>query len=585
MERKQKTGEISIFILLFGLALFIRFLNLGETPLSDYEAHWALKSWDTVFTNDNQVSSNPTYFYLTNSIFFLLGSSNFLARLWPALWGSMVIWVPFGFKRFLGHKVALIIALGLALDPGMVAVSRIAGGTMMALIFFLLTLLFFYLRKPIWAGIFGGMGLLSGYFFYIGLTGFLVAWGINRGLGNRIKWWESMKTDDQGINVVGQTKMVQKGLFSGFIAIILISTSFFGFPAGLSGWGSAIEMFFRGWVLPSRVPFAQPSLALVFYQPLAILFAIIGIIQGWVKGDKLQRWLSIWFLVTLLLTALYSQRMVFDSVWAIIPLWALASVTLTRFIKLPNTSKVAYGQANLFLVLGIIFWLVGSGPGIGDMTWLILLVIPALAVITTILIGLGWSWDSAKSGAIFGILLCLGIYTLSATIGATQKRQNSPLEFWYPQPGIGQADLFLETLGELALRETGRSDSIQTVVLSGSDSLRWLLRDIDDVSYISELRSGDLPFLIISPGDHPDLSQTMSYRGQDFIWYRESGWVGSLPQPLWSWVTGRTASESTESIVLWARSDLFPEGQEQIEDDQETVSPQDERQLEDGAPD
>ena len=68
MERKQKTGEISIFILLFGLALFIRFLNLGETPLSDYEAHWALKSWDTVFTNDNQVSSNPTYFYLTNSI-------------------------------------------------------------------------------------------------------------------------------------------------------------------------------------------------------------------------------------------------------------------------------------------------------------------------------------------------------------------------------------------------------------------------------------------------------------------------------------------------------------------------------------
>ena len=77
----------------------------------------------------------------------------------------------------------------------------------------------------------------------------------------------------------------------------------------------------------------------------------------------------------------------------------------------------------------------------------------------------------------------------------------------------------------------------------------------------------------------------MSYRGQDFIWYERSGWSGSLPESVWAWITARTAPINSESIVLWARSDLFPDSQDQIENEQDTESSTDEIKLEDGSAD
>ncbi len=582
MKRRYITFEVGIFVLLFSLALFVRLLNLGKTPLSDYEAGWALQSWNAIYQDEGQVGSNPAYFALTTSLFYLLGSSNFLARFWPALIGSLVIWAPFGFRRFLGREVSIIMGLGLALDPGLVAVSRIAGGPMLALGFAVLFLMFIYLRKPIWAGFLGGMGLISGSFVYLGLTGFLVAYWISLKLGILPEWEDTHEESELIKSPPKNSTRIREGLISAFVPVTLVGPLFTLFPGGLGGWGRSLATFFMGWVQTPMVPVLQPSLAVVFYQPLATLFALIAIGRGWMKGKKKERWLSIWLLTAFTLTVLYSQRYVFDSIWVLLPLWALASIEFSRFIRIPELPIASFCQAGLLFVLGVIFWLVSINPGLGESTWLILLVIPLLAILTTVFIGLGWSWDSARTGAGWGIFLILGIYTFSATFGATQQRQNTPAEFWYPTPGIAQSDLFRETLGELALRESGREDWIQTVSLIESTSLKWVLRDVHGVTYASSLEPGTLPAIIISPGDGTDLSQTMSYRGQDFIWYKDPGWSGPFPKPLWSWVTARITPVDSESIVMWVRSDLFPAEQEKTDDENDLESLSSEIQMEDG---
>jgi hypothetical protein len=88
-----------------------------------------------------------------------------------------------------------------------------------------------------------------------------------------------------------------------------------------------------------------------------------------------------------------------------------------------------------------------------------------------------------------------------------------------------------------------------------------MLKSFSEVTQISALDPGVLPAVIIAPDDGSDLSQTMAYRGQDFLWSISPNWIGALPpgQHLWEWVTTRQAPVLEENLVLWVRSDLFPE--------------------------
>ena len=132
--------------------------------------------------------------------------------------------------------------------------------------------------------------------------------------------------------------------------------------------------------------------------------------------------------------------------------------------------------------------------------------------------------------------------------------------------------------------ETGRGDWISIISLVDSPSLKWSLVDFTDVSYVTSIDSSTQPAIIITPEDGSDLSQTMSYRGQDFLWYNRPGWSGPLPQPLWPWITARVAPLETESIVMWARADLFPGETNQAEEDFEAEPLEGESENEDGSP-
>ena len=99
---KNIRTEQILYMLAFLLALGIRLLNLGDAPLSDFEAGWALQSLALSRGETVTLGSQPGYIFPTLPLFYLFGATNFMARLWPALAGSLLILSPYAFRDRLG---------------------------------------------------------------------------------------------------------------------------------------------------------------------------------------------------------------------------------------------------------------------------------------------------------------------------------------------------------------------------------------------------------------------------------------------------------------------------------------------------
>jgi hypothetical protein len=548
------TFENILYLVAFLLAFGVRFLNLGAAPLSDFEAGWALQSFFAAQGDQVVIGPNPGYFSLTSILFFISESSNALARFWPAFVGSILVVAPFGLRTLLGRKAALIAAFGLAFDPGLTILSRQAGGSMMAVGFGAVALVLIWNRKLIWAGVFGGLALISGPWVMTGLIGAGISYGIGRFTGIIDRLAAPAKAESPPIS----RDDIRLGLLLGGGVILVVSTLFFRFPGGIGAWSNSFVNYLSGWGQFSSVPVFRPVSALLFYQPLAFLFAVVAVFRGWLGGNRMIKGLSIWFAMTLLLPLVYPNREVMDAVWSLVPIWVLAGYELQRYLSLPGSWSAAFGQASVSFILLVVMWLVGLRLPVEGPVWLIFIIIPILIILTTILVGLGWSQPAAQAGLAWGLSSALGLYCLAAMFGATQTHPGSPVELWAPDPAPAQANLLVDTLGDLALNYSGHDKELDIVVVLESPALQWAVRKFSNVRVVKTISPDLSTTVILLPENEGDLSQTKPYRGQDFVWNGYRDWEGALPPQWFQWVTARDAPVWYDKLVLWARADLFP---------------------------
>jgi hypothetical protein len=132
-------------------------------------------------------------------------------------------------------------------------------------------------------------------------------------------------------------------------------------------------------------------------------------------------------------------------------------------------------------------------------------------------------------------------------------------EVWdsYPQP-VAQGYL-METIGDLSRWSTGRPDGAEIVVLGiHSPALQWTLRGIPQAKFADALAVGSQPPLVITPQQQqPALAA--AYRGQDFVWGVEPNWTDMTLIDRLSWVAFHSSPKNRQMIILWARTDLFPD--------------------------
>ena len=110
----------------------------------------------------------------------------------------------------------------------------------------------------------------------------------------------------------------------------------------------------------------------------------------------------------------------------------------------------------------------------------------------------------------------------------------------------------------------GHVDS-QPVTIMGIDSpsLGWVLRN-HQVEVVSALDPQVAPPIVITlPMDNLNLPS--AYRGQDFTWRQTPLWEQIRNPDWWSWLVYRQLPRENETVVLWARDDLFPDARESVQ--------------------
>jgi hypothetical protein len=564
MTYRHFKHEGLLYTLAFFLALGLRLAQLGAMPLTDVEAAPALQALHIAQSLKPALSPQPLYILSTSILFFLYGGgTNFLARLVPALAGSVLVFSPILFDR-IKPRPSLILAFFIALDPGLSAISRQAASPILAITFLIFAWGFFSKNKTTLAGIFAALACLSGPSIWAGLLGLGITWAVLQSIKARRSSEVDSQVEEFETSSINLRESVREALLPFLITFITAGTLFFAVPNGISAALASIAAFIQTWFFPSNIPAGRLFLSLPVYQPLGLLLGLFAVIRGWRKGSRRIIPLSIWFLVSLLLAIFAPSRQVTDLAWTLIPLGALAALELVRNIDIhPEERNEVAGVIILTTLLWIFAWFNFSGLiwhpqnsteySIGF--WILTGVL-FLIVLSLLLVAAGWSKHIARVGGTWGMVLGLGVLGLAGTIGSAGLRGLNHPEMWWLPSIPDQPGLLLSTINDLSDWGLGNKNSAAVVITGvNSPALEWVLRE-HQVILAKTLDVSSAPDFVITPVE-TDPKLVSAYRGQDFSWRQSPLWENAQPMDWVRWISLREMPQSGETIIVWAREGLF----------------------------
>lgn len=594
MNSSRLKNEGWLYWLAFLLAIGFRLIQLGAPPLTDSEGALALQALHIAQGTNPLLAPQPGYILFTSILFAIIENTNFTARFVPAIVGSALVFVPYFFREIIKPRPALILAFLFAFDPGLVALSRQASGTMLAVTFLLFAWGMWINRRGIPAGIFAGLALLSGPSVWagllsLGLTGIFLQ-GMNA--KSTIENEESLDLLDAEENQFEDRSPMTddpsqpwdyRSTFIAFMATLLLGgTLFFLSPNGLSAWPSSLPAYLTGWVTPSDMTAGRTVLAFLVYEPLGIFLAILSLIRGYrAKSQRFLR-LSLWLGVSLLLAVFYRQTS--ELVWVIVPLLTLSALELSRSLNIFSDERVEVGVVTgALLILLVYIWfdvakialdpysqfgatavsLFGRQIQLQAAPYWVLAGAALIIILCISFVAFGWSGPTAWLGTVWSFAIFLSAYSLATAWGASGLRTPNGVELWSHDQRPLQADLLLASVNDVSEFSLGH-DRSQTVTIMGvnSPALEWVLRN-HEVEIVSTLDPQIAPPLVVTPLME-DLGLPSAYRGQDFIWRQPVLWEG-MQNPDWlRWLVYRQLPRENETIILWARDDLFPDAREVI---------------------
>lgn len=574
-------NEQFLYLIIFSTGLFLRLWNLGSQPLSDDEAYWAIQASDISKGISTNMGASPGYVFFSSVLFWIFGSSNFLARFWSAMAGSLLILTPYLIRGPIGRVPALIVAFLISIDPIAISFSRLAVSSMPTLSFGLISLGLFCKRRWYVSGFFAGLTLLAGVYAIQGLLIFIISVLAYFVFVGKVLTDTQIKKSPCPLFCDSNAEL--KKFIIILCATILISMFFVHYAGGLSAWLLQVPEYFKQWFSLSNIPFFRILIAILVYQPLGFLFGVIGMVFLWQgrlhQTYKYHHLLFLWILavIALLIALIKPGRNMNDLVWILSPLWVFGGIAMVEIFRdLIRLDRVSWLLALVIFILLAVFWLqlsaISENPLIADSNFIHLATVAALfslAALSTWMIASGWSWHTARNGLMLGLIFGLLIYMqanlwgIVPLLGTIKEKDTQELFLQYPQ--TGQADLLLKTLEDLSNWNTGRKDQLDITVNVDSSGLIWQLRSFANVNELPGYRnpfqtkkeSAGYPSVIITGVGEEFSSMAAAYRGQDFNWWRKPAWNGLVPPRFLYWLVFRQAPWEEDQLIVWVRSDLF----------------------------
>lgn len=566
------------------LSLCVRLALLGAAPLGDAEAREALNAASGTtesspfwYEAERAPSASGAYQAGTWLLFQAVGSSDATARLLPALLGSLVVLSPWLLRRRLGTAPALAASCLLAVSPILVASSRHASGAGIATTALALAASLGILaldgdlsreRAVVAIGAAVALGLAAGPLFFAGLLGLLVASILASTVVTSA--WPPGAAREAG------RRILPGALQIGLVGAAVISTGAGLLPRGWTALGEGLRQWLTGWIGVGSMHALTPPGILAAYEPLVLVFGVVGTVAAWRTRDVLGVGLSLWAGVGLLLAVAYPGRDGASLAWSVVPLAVLAGravVGEAETILGQRSPWTGVGVAALLVVLAfyagiqLSAYAGGIGPGVNPLNvglrlWIAL---GALLVcgLTVVLIGFGWSWQVARSGAFLAASVTLIFMTVST--GTSLNGQPERLgadELWSPTAPTYGIHRLASTLASLSSSETGVRGELPLAILAVEPppSLLWASRGLPRFE-TTDSGSPESPPLLLLPLDAPIPESSESYLGQTIPISERWDFFGPFPSDPIQWWFRRSLPTIETIWVLLVRADVATLGE------------------------
>ena len=366
------------------LAAVVRLALLDRAPLAPAEAQtaWsallAARGWLADAANTPAPAVSPLLANAMSLAFFLFGTSDTAARLFPALAGIGCAMLPLLLVPVIGWRSSIAAAVLLALSPMLVEASRevnaaiISTALALAIVVCSIRLAF---DRPRWApwGLAIAVGLALGAdssvvvaLFAAGIAA-VATWNVVP--DDARAWLGSLRASDLRWPIVAG------------ILVYLVAVS--GALMNLSGIGWSIGGLWAGiGEVLHPAPFPTRNLAAVLaYEAPIIPIAIVGFIVEQRAGNRLALFLGQWLVLLLALAAVTGQHVLALAALPVLPVALLAALAV-RHLPTDRTAYRLGGQAwsALALTLGVAIaaWMIlattiGGGRDAAPFTFIALL--------------------------------------------------------------------------------------------------------------------------------------------------------------------------------------------------------------------
>jgi uncharacterized protein (TIGR03663 family) len=562
------TVETGLYLLLILLALGLRLYALGRQPLDEHEARLAIDVW-RFYTGGaaNIRGHSPLLFHGNLLLYLLFGANDCVARMIPALVGSLLVGLPYLLRPYLGRWGALASAVLLAFSPSFVFFSRQLDGAIIlsATSLVLLASIFGYLRQGKRSHLYLGSGSVAialmaggaGYAVLIAVGGLLLTLTVRAGL-KPAPTGHDLRTGGFETRPFGQAWVMAAGIFAALI--LLVSTGLF---VNLQGLQATLDLL-PAWLSHfSPVVEGQPwhyylSLLVAYELPI-LVFGLIGACY-FVRRDRFSAFLVWWFALTLILYSLMPAKPPSGLLQILLPLTLLAGKTIGELLnRIAQGERRLWDRLALLISLPIIFHMFlqlsafANPDSPGDPRYLILVILSLFFLVSVILItgAMALDWRGSLRTAGLVVLVILAALMLQATWRLNLHKPGNPVELLLDEPTSPDVRNLVTAIEDFSNQRERDRHSVDITVTGGEDPLlAWYLRDFRHLSFVSGSPLSPTP-VVITPSREAQFLP--SYRGARFR--VQSSWIGGdLPaHDLANWfLFGESLYPLTHrDVVLW----------------------------------
>jgi 4-amino-4-deoxy-L-arabinose transferase-like glycosyltransferase len=553
-----------LYLLVVAAAAIMRFSELGKTPLSPGEAQEAFGVWQYMQPDSTTFFvGSPAYFTLTTILTSVLGMSDAVMRLVPAIFGLGFICLPWLLHRQLGKNGVLVTAALLTASPLNSAISRTVGGNAIALFALLLVVVaathldgestenwFYTLTAAL------GLGLASSPLFYGGFLVFALALSVvNFSPGKPFHF------------VLPERRIIIKGLLIGALILVGLSTRLLTYPAGLGSSAKLIGDWLSQFGFSGGLQeIADSFMVLARYEIALIVLGTVAVVWTFWKNKSPGMLLLLWYFFSLGLIFLQSST-ISNLLLATLSGYLLVGLFSTYLLR-QGINHWTWGLIAGLLLVGAILlvnitrYLRVSIYDQQDFSnlWLGILALAAGALLTY------YFWAMTDASIVKALWVAAFVFLFTFEWGTawhlTHSAANDPREEWIAIGTDNEVPLLVNTLQEISRAASNSDGDITLLNAVDTPILRWYLRDFWQAKMGQTVPPEAGQQVIISKVGETEPLFGADYVGSDFGLLQ----IGTTIRPpsvtpladlLRWWLFHETAVQTIEErIILWVRSDL-----------------------------